>query len=781
MSPYIVDGKVPAGTDKISSIGNLNLVKSIDEETGQKSLWNPGIFAGMPIYPRVDPMSIHIDTAIKYFSRILYQFFWYFLLGGIGFFLFLKQRKIPWYIAVIPTVAFIMLPDWQAMLGNGHFSKIRAIMVLPWLLATFDYFIEKKSWFSAGLFALAFSWLVRTHHFQIVFYGIVMLFFLYAFPILKLSIEKKYKDFGNIMLKLTAAVILTIMTAAHPMLSTKEYADYSTRGGNPVELGNEAQTAKKSGGVSFEYATRWSLAPREIIDFFIPRFTGGTSAEVYDGEEYPQVKGQRVPGYWGEMPFTDNYDAMGMILFLFAVIGLIHFRNNPFVASLGIFILFSVLLALGRHFAFFYDIFFNYLPYFSKFRVPVMFAHITFIATFILSAYGLYAVFEKIQKKEFNTVYGVLGGGILFTILILLIKDSFSYITPKEVQQYNAATLDIIKGIREEFLTIDTRRLLILLVVTAAAVLGFLFGKIKREIALVVIFLLAAIELFAITKRQVSKIDTFDPEVLESNAFAKTEINEYLSNQEPINRALVISNEFQSNYYAYFYPTINGYSAIKLQLIQDLIDHSLFSAQTGSRINWAAANMLNGKYIVSSAPLGEPFLEQIASSDARKEILYLNKNSLPKAWFVKEVKTLESKEDIVLAINREDFQPDSIAYILDQNLSAKYSGKGKIEVEEYTPNKIILDISTENEQFLLLSEVYYPAGWIARIENEELKIHQTNHILRGINVPAGNYKVVFEFSPSTYYSSLTYVWIGNLLILGLIIVPYLISMKKRTS
>jgi len=782
MSPYVFEGKTGAGSDIVGSKGNTHLYKEYEEETGETVLWNPAIFSGMPIYNRISPFTIHIDSIISGLSKIVYQFFWYFLLGGLGLYLFLQQRKIPWYIAVIVTTAFVMLPDWQAMLGNGHFSKIRAIMVFPWLLFTFDYFIEKKSWLSAGLFALAFSWLVRTHHFQIVFYGILILLFLYIYPFVKLLIDKHYKELGGLILKLSAAIILTIMTAAQPMLSTYEYAEYSTRGGNPVEIGNEAKSATQSGGVSFEYATRWSLAPREIIDFFIPRYTGGTSAEVYNGDQYQQIQGQQVPGYWGQMPFTDNYDAMGMILFLFAVFGFVYYRKNPFVISLGIFIVFSVLLALGRHFPFLYNLFYEYLPYFSKFRVPVMFAHITFIATFILGSFGLKALFEDLKQKDYKQIFLVFGAGILFLLFILITKSSFEYVGPNEAGRYNAQTMDIIKNIRMEFLTTDTIRVLILVCLTALVIAGFIFKKVKKELAVIGILVLVFIEIFSITNRQVSKINLVDENRLEQTAFSETPVTTILESKNDNMRALAINNEFQSNYYAYFYPTINGYSAIKLQLIQDIIEHNLFNFHSPDKLNWSVINMLNGKYIVSNKPLAYPFLDKLASIPDKKVMLYQNNNALPKAWFVKEIKSFDTPENLVLFMNDPSFKPDSVALLVNSSLEIKeFSGEGNIEVTEYTPDKIELSVSTEEDQFLVLSEVYYPKGWKATTSNgDELEIEKTNHIQRGVKVPAGDYTITFSFEPQTYYTSMTIVWIGNILILILLFVP-IISTRLKSS
>lgn len=770
MSPYILEGKTAAGSDVVGSKGRTNLVLEYEKSTGEQVLWSPTIFGGMPDYNRISPITIHIDSIISFLGKIIYHFFWYFLLGGLGLYLFLCQRRIPWYISVIIAVAFVALPDWQAMLGSGHFSKIRAIMVLPWLLFTFDYFVEKQNWLSTGLFALAFSWLVRTHHYQIVFYGIVFLLFLYIYPFIKLLIDKQYKQFTNLTLKLAAAIVLTIMTAAQPMLATYEYAEYSTRGGNPVQIGEEAETAVKSGGVSIEYATKWSLAPREIIDFFIPRFTGGTTAEIYDGDKYPQIKGQQIPGYWGQMPFTSNYDAMGMILFLFAVLGFIYYRKNNFVFSLGLFIVFSVLLALGRHFPFLYNLFYEYVPFFAKFRVPVMFAHITFIATFILGGFGIKALLTEMNGNDYKKILYVFGGGALVLVIILITKDSYEYLGPNEATRYNAQTLEIIKNIRMEFLTTDTVRVLILVLLTGSVSLAFVFNKIKKELAAAAILILVGFEIFSITNRQMDHISLVDEAQFEEMAFQQTPITQILKEDKDNLRALAISNEFQSNYYAYFYPTINGYSAIKLQVIQDIIEHNLFNFPSPDKLNWNVINMLNGKYIISPNPLNYPFLNKLAEAPNRKEILYINKNVLPKAWFVKEVKSFPTPEELVLFMNDPKFVPDSLALLVESDLNGKkYSAQGNIDVLNYTPNKIELKINSDEEQFLVLSEVYYPKGWEA-VTNEgiELQIQKTNHILRGMEVPAGDYTITLTFAPQTYYTSMTIVWIGNIVILLLI-------------
>ena len=199
------------------------------------------------------------------------------------------------------------------------------------------------------------------------------------------------------------------------------------------------------------------------------------------------------------------------------------------------------------------------------------------------------------------------------------------------------------------------------------------------------------------------------------------------------------------------------------------------------KINWEIINMLSGKFVISPAQLNYPFLKFLANDSERKQTLFENNNALPKAWFVNKVKKMNSPEDVVLFMNTDDFKPDSIALVVNENkdLNKNYTAEGKVKLVEHNPNYIEFDIETDSEQFLVVSEIYYPEGWVAKLNDSEIDIHQVNHVLRGVEVSAGKNKLTFEFVPETYYSSLTFLWIGNIIIIALIIIPLLLSIKKE--
>ncbi|PJA95620.1 MAG: hypothetical protein CO129_10830, partial [Ignavibacteriales bacterium CG_4_9_14_3_um_filter_34_10] len=688
-SPYLFDNLRPTGSDVVASKGETKLYLDWQKSTGEKALWNPNIFGGMPIYARIIPQIIHFDTLINFLNSFVYWAFLYFFVGAIGLFFLLVYKKIPWYVGVIISVAFILLPDWQALLGDGHYTKLRAIMVLPWVVLTFSYFFERKTWFSAVLFGFIYSWMFRTQHFQIVFYSILMLAFLYIYPFVKLFVEKKYNEGLMFALKLIAALILTVITSAQPFLSIKEYAPYSTRGGNPIEMDEKQSTARESGGVSLDYAIQWSLAPAEVFDFFIQRFHGGLSGETYDGDKYPEYKGQRIPGYWGQKPFSGNYHYFGITLLIFALIGAITYRRDYFVSALTVFSGFTILLSFGEDLTWLYKLFYYYIPFFSKFRAPSMIANITFISLLILAAYGIKGFLEKYSINNSKQVFIILGAVLVFGLGVYLFKDLFSYLGKNDLKVYKPEVVNILKEMRQEFLAADALKMIITVIVLASFMTAFIFKKIRADLFVIILLAIVFVEIFSANKRASEKIELNNEALVEESVFKENDITNYLKNQTKDARLLVLGREFQSNHYSYFYPTINGYSAIKMQTIQDANDYLLFGANTSENINWNFINMLGGRFIIADGMINKPFLTPKAYLNDPQQVLFENSSALPKAWFVKETKTFGSEKEIMMQMKDTSFSPMNTALLLNHYQANKFTGVGSVKPITISPNKIL--------------------------------------------------------------------------------------------
>ncbi len=157
--------------------------------------------------------------------------------------------------------------------------------------------------------------------------------------------------------------------------------------------------------------------------------------------------------------------------------------------------------------------------------------------------------------------------------------------------------------------------------------------------------------------------------------------------------------------------------------------------------------------------------------------VYLNPNYLPHAWFVDSIVVARSKHDVFEILNSASFDARHAAILeKDPPLRPAKPDSASVAVAVYQSREIKLDVSTTASSLLVLSEVYYPAGWKAFIDGKETEIYKTNYVLRSVLVPPGKHAVEFRFDPPAYqlgYNISIGAWIvtAGLILFGLFQIP----------
>lgn len=127
--------------------------------------------------------------------------------------------------------------------------------------------------------------------------------------------------------------------------------------------------------------------------------------------------------------------------------------------------------------------------------------------------------------------------------------------------------------------------------------------------------------------------------------------------------------------------------------------------------------------------------------------LFKNNTALNRATLFYTYEVIHDPKSLLAKFYNEQFDFKKILLLEESPgfLNIKEEGKGKVKIISYTPNKITIKISSNNQALLFLSDNYYPK-WKAKINGKEAKILRADYAFRAVVVPKGDSTVVFTYS-----------------------------------
>ena len=122
------------------------------------------------------------------------------------------------------------------------------------------------------------------------------------------------------------------------------------------------------------------------------------------------------------------------------------------------------------------------------------------------------------------------------------------------------------------------------------------------------------------------------------------------------------------------------------------------------------------------------------------------------AWAVDSLLIAATADGVLESMKSMDFSSQAVGLKseLPENLPVKYDTQmiSKIELINNHPTNLKYKYEASEEQLLVFSEMYYPHGWSARIDQQIENIFPVNYVLRGLRVPSGKHTIEFTFDPS---------------------------------
>ena len=812
--PQALEGKVVNQSDIASWKGMANEAITHNKANPEDiTAWTNSMFGGMPTTAMIDQFEGDWTQKIYYTLLKGKHPANYLFLTLVGAFLLMLSMGINGLVAVAGAIAIAFCSYNMQIIQVGHNTKMQAIAYFPWVLAgiIFTYRSALKSsgkkWLpktllGATLFAFALSMQIKANHIQITYYLAIVIFVYAIATLIKLCIDKEKRALIGKFFAASALLLVIgsigIATNANKLIPTYKYTPYTMRGGSELSGSGNGHSTK---GLDLEYATAWSYGIEEMPNLLIPNFNGGASSGKLemDSETGKLLKraGQPnlrqvlkgMPLYWGPQPFTAGPMYMGAITIFLFMLGLFLCKGAQKWWILAATVI-AVLLSWGSHFLWFTKLWFDYAPFYNKFRTVSMALIVLQVTLPLLGFYTLDRIIkEKYTKKEFlkagYIAFALTAGFCLLCALVPGVAGTFS-------GSVDAGQPDILiqalAADRASLLVKDAVRSLVLISLMFLLILwayntpkadaigkdGSFVRKGRMGIIAVAVIFLVWLDLAFVGKRYLNKEHFVTRKDFSTQYDPRPVDKMILEDPDQNYRVLDISvNTFNSSIPSYHHKTIGGYSPVKLQRYQDLIERyisgeirqlygTLENAVTIQDIEdnlpeLKVVSMLNGKYIILDGeypPVTNPYA-------------YGN------AWFVSSVRPAATPDEEIALLSSTDLRTTAvigkdfaIPAVLEKDM--EYNGQSSITLTHYAPNELRYSYSTDAERAVIFSEIYYPEGWKAWIEpagayGEVRKGHyhptedavpvdifRADWMLRGVVLPEGEGELIMRFEPDSY-------------------------------
>jgi hypothetical protein len=802
-----LQGKVVAQNDITHWKGAVQQSFEYEKTHGHGPLWTNSVFSGMPAfqigavpYNNVIPGYVNTIMTLNLPKPISF-----FFLACICFYILTQVLRIKHWVGIMGALAFAYATYNPVIIEAGHDTKMLSIAYMPAVLASVLLIYDKKYLIGAALTALFSATMIAMNHLQIVYY------LLLAIAIMTIVFAIRWiqqKDFKHLLLAASFAAVagaIGVLTNSASLLSTYEYQKYTIRGGASylTDTTTKKSTTSKN-GLDEDYAFAYSLKMAEPFVMITPRMFGGSSGfSEIDPDKSKAIEALRtmpqelqnqlpVSSYWGGITDiggsvgTSGPPYMGAIVCFLAILGF-FVTDKKYKWGILAAIAIAIMLSWGSFFKGFNDIVFDLVPFYNKFRAPSMVLVIPQLLLPLMAVLGVNTLVNTEDKKSLwpQLKKGLIATGVLFVVLLLLYV-SLDYLNSmdnevlKQVRSSGQQQLvdavksfyDGLKADRKGLFMGDIMRSFGFIALAGFVIWLMMRNTIKPLVATILLTVFIFIDLITVDSKYLNK-ENYQEKSDNDMVFQRTAYDDSIKADKSYFRVMNFAQDrFNENITSYTHNSVGGYHAAKLRIYQDVIERQL---GTG---NMAILDMLNAKYFIQRET--NPQSPQYGHTVAMQK----NPNALGPCWLVKNIQFVKNADEEMNAISK--FSPADTAFVQESFKSSipnmpVADSTASIVLVKNDNDEITYSFNAASNQFAVFSEVYYPGGWKAYIDNKEAPIIKTDYVLRGLAVPAGKHDIRFEFNPDSYVKGKKYTTIFQSLLVILLLAGIFMEWKNRKS
>jgi len=762
--PVVFQSMQPASPDSVSPMATALALEKLAMESGTYPLWQPWSFSGMPsvgafswldglYYPGNILDLFHIDGLMLQLLHLVF--------AGSGVFLLLRTFDLHPIAAWTAGMAYMLAPYMVTMFVYGHGSQLMTAAYMPWMVWVVLRVLRTGSPADMGILALLAGFQLQRAHVQIAYYSWMSVALLL---LVVLVMERStLRAAAAKTLKLAVSLGLGIVISLQVYLPVLNYTPFSVRG------------ASDAGGAAYEYATMWSMHPSELLTFLIPGAYG------FGGITY-----------WGHMPFTDYPNYAGIAVLVLAVVGAWSMRHHMMTRYLLIATVLYLLVSFGKYWSPVYDLFYHTAPMFNRFRVPSMILIAVVFNVSLLAGFGLHKVIEGIRSGGVNVLKAASLLLALLIVIVLLsgpwletpIRSAFPAVPGAGVQLER-----IVDNVRWE----EIRGSFRLLVVTVVVCFGLFWLRSRDVIGGSVSAVLLALVMMADLLWVDSQVLYPSPGSLRRSQLVQDhelrqgvsgdEVLSFLENRDGVFRIYPAGTLFGENKFSVAgIESVGGYHPAKIARYDILLD------ATGNLADTRTLGMLNVGYVLSPGRLEHPDLDPVFEGELRlvggpvDVVVYRMEGAMDRAWFAAAGVSSGSPRESILSMLASPAGHDEKVFVEQAQWDgARYFVPGRIVSMDRGAEYTRLDVESEGDALLVLSEMYLPRHWTVTIDGRQVDDLPVNGVLRGVVVPGGRHVVEWKYNRSFFVQGQRYSLAGTVAAILLVVVGIFRGAGRRNS
>jgi hypothetical protein len=723
--------------------------------------WNPYLFGGLP-YIGAMHGDIFYPTALL---RLLlptdvgmtWGFILHLFLAGCFTYGFLRAWGLGFYPALVGGIAYMMSGQVASLVSPGHDGKLFVSALFPLTLWLLVRGVRDGRHWVWGLLAITIGLAVLSPHPQLLQYLLLAsgAFALYLALGTQPDGARLTRREGITRLSFAlGAVLLGFAMGSVQYLPVIEYIPFSPR----------------AGGRGYEYVTTYSMPIEELINTYLPEFSG------------------ILERYWGRNTIHLHSEYLGAAALLLASAAFGDPARKTFRRFWLVTGLVTLIWALGGNTPFYYLVY-ALVPGSKFFRAPSTIFFITSFSVAVLAALGTERALAGAITRRFLLGW-VIGAGV---IALLATAGVFTSLAQSIAAGYAGSQLDEAISDLKPAVVIGAWRSFVFVALAAGLLLVAARRKLDARLLAWALAAIVALDLWSVDRHY--WLFSERAAVLYGSDSATV----YLQ-KAPIGRVVVLPTNAPGivvrdpNYagdglMVHDIRLVRGYHGNEVGRYQRLASGEAIGDYANT-LNPNFWRLSNARYLYTNAKINQPgvtpLLGPVKNSAGSTVYLYRLPGDNPPAWVAPAM--VKAGDDATLGTLLDPrFDPlrvaviDSSAPVQAQSLTALPQPVNVVpKITRYDAGHIALDLSAPAPagSALVVSENYFP-GWRATVNGQPAPVVRADYNLIGVPLPAGASHISLDFTDAAYQKGKIVTLLALLVALALVGGGALLERRRR--